>query len=162
MDFHLRQLPAQPTAAVRVQTTTDDLGRQFDIYLPAVMQRLHAIGVEIGGPPFARYHAYGADGVDVEIGFPLIAELSDLRPLASVAAGEVGAGELPAGEAAVAIHRGPYDGLPATYDALHSWLHDQGREDGPGPWESYIDDPGSVEDSSAVRTEVFWPLASRE
>jgi effector-binding domain-containing protein len=66
--------------------------------------------------------------------------------------------ELPGGQAAVAVHRGSYDGLGDAYSELHDWIHQQGRYDGPGPWESYIDDPGAVEDIADLRTELHWPL----
>jgi effector-binding domain-containing protein len=90
--------------------------------------------------------------VDVEIGFPVAGPVPDLEPLAEVAPGEIGAGELSGGETEVTDHIGPYDGLAQTYDRLHSWIHDQGRDDGPGPSESYVDDPGSVEDMASLRT----------
>ena len=38
------------------------------------------------------------------------------------------------------------------------WLHEQGHHEGPGPWESYIDDPREETDISQLRTEVIWPL----
>ena len=57
------------------------------------------------------------------------------------------------------VHRGPYDGLKGTYDALHEWIHAQpGYDDGPGPWESYVDSPSDASDMSQLRTEVVWPL----
>jgi effector-binding domain-containing protein len=59
---------------------------------------------------------------------------------------------------AIVTHRGPYDGLQAAYGALHDWIHGQGVEEGPGPWEAYIDDPGSVTDPAQVRTLVVWPV----
>jgi effector-binding domain-containing protein len=49
------------------------------------------------------------------------------------------------------------DGLSQSYDRLHAWIHDAGRDDGPGPWESYIDDPGAVE-ITRLRTELYWPV----
>jgi effector-binding domain-containing protein len=57
------------------------------------------------------------------------------------------------------MHVGSYDGLPATYDRLHEWIHEQGLAEAAGPWESYLDDPGDMSDMSAVRTLVVWPVA---
>jgi AraC family transcriptional regulator len=111
------------------------------------------------GSLFARYHNFSTDLVDVEIGIPVAAPLPDLPAVADVAAGEVGAGELPAGRAAITVHRGSYDGLSATYEKLHEWIHEAGESEGAGPWEDYVDDPGDMSDMSNVRTEVVWPLA---
>ena len=48
-----------------------------------------------------------------------------------------------------------------TYGQLHDWIHAQGEEDGPGPWESYLDNPEEVADTATLRTEVLWPVAER-
>ena len=108
----------QATAAVRIQQpmTELDLAKAFDRFMPLVASTIGARGGEIGGPPFGRYHRFGPDVVDVEIGFP-VAKAPDLPPLISVEPGEVGISELPGGPVARTVHRGPYDGLSATYDA---------------------------------------------
>jgi effector-binding domain-containing protein len=65
---------------------------------------------------------------------------------------------LPGGQVAVVTHHGSYDTLGAAYDVFHDWIHEQGLEDGPGPWESYLDDPAVVEDAASLRTVLHWPL----
>jgi effector-binding domain-containing protein len=162
-DTEIVELEPQPTAAVRIRQRMAelDLASAFDRSFPLVASRIEAGGGVIGGPPFGRYHQFGPDVVDVEIGFPVATVPSDLPPLESCAEGEVGLSELPGGPAARTVHRGSYDGLGGTYDALHEWIHAQpGYDDGPAPWESYVDDPGSATDPSVVRTEVIWPLVN--
>jgi effector-binding domain-containing protein len=155
------ELDPQPTLAVRIQQPMAelDLASAFDRYLPAAFGRVQELGGQMAGAPFARYHAFGPDHVDVEIGIPIAVPLGGVPALASVPAGEFGASELPGGRVARAVHRGTYDGLKDAYDALHGWIHEQpGIDDAAGPWESYVDDPTTVPDPSQLRTEITWPV----
>jgi effector-binding domain-containing protein len=161
IEAEIVEIAPQPTAAVRIQQPIAelDLASAYDRYLPLVAARVGEAGGELSGPAFGRYHRFGPDVVDVELGFPVAAPPTGLPPLAGSPQGEVGISELPGGTVAKAIHRGAYDGLPGTWDALHEWIHEQpGVDDGEGAWESYIDDPSAASDPATIRTEVVWPL----
>lgn len=161
LDARIIELTPQPTVAVRVQQPFADLdiGALFDLHIPNIAHRLADLGGMAAGAPFARYHEFGPERADIEIGVPVVAPVANLRPLAECVPGEVGGGELPGGAVGMTIHRGPYEGLHETYRRLEAWINEQGRQDGPGPWESYVDDPTEVSDPSQLRTEIFWPLA---
>jgi effector-binding domain-containing protein len=55
------------------------------------------------------------------------------------AAGEVYATETPTGEAAVAVHRGPYPRMNETHEAIGKWMAANGRESAGKSWEIYGD-----------------------
>ena len=153
-DHQIRELEPQPTMAVRVRVPMEqlDLGALFAAHLP----RLHAVAGD-GGPPYGRYHEFGPTQADVEIGVP-VGDVSTDLPDPGEDEHPIEPSELPGGPTAVVIHHGSYETLGAAYDRLHDWIHSQGHEDGPGPWESYLDLPDQVEDEASLRTVLHWPL----
>jgi effector-binding domain-containing protein len=160
VDPRIVDLTPMPTVAVRVQEPFEDLdlGALFDLHLPNVSDRIADLGGTPTGPSYGRYHEFGPDRADVEIGIPVAAPVANLRPLAECEAGEIGNSGLPGGDAAVTVHHGSYDGLKDTYARLEAWIAAQGMTAGAGPWESYVTDPSEVEDPAQLRTEVVWPL----
>jgi effector-binding domain-containing protein len=63
-------------------------------------------------------------------------------------AGEVYATETPTGEAAVAVHRGPYNRMNEAYEAIERWMAANGRKSAGHTWEIYGDptpDPSETE-----------------
>ena len=161
MDARIVELPPAPTVAVRVQQPFADLdiGALFDIHIPNIADRLSDLGGTAAGAPYARYHEFGPERADIELGIPVAAPVANLRPIADGAPGEACNAELPGGEVAAAVHQGSYNGLADAYRQLREWIASQGRRDGAGPWESYVTDPTEVSDPSQLRTEIFWPLA---
>ena len=63
-------------------------------------------------------------------------------------AGDVHARETPGGEAAIAVHRGPYDRMNEAHSAIREWMAANRRESAGYSWEIYGDptpDPANTE-----------------
>src|SRR6185436_19256602 len=67
----IRTLEPTTTIAVRRETTVDRLSEIFDTEMPRIGAVLSDVGGQMAGAPFARYHHYGPDRVDVEVGAPI-------------------------------------------------------------------------------------------
>ena len=65
--------------------------------------------------------------------------------------------ELPGGEFAVRVHRGPYEELPVAYHALHAWVQEHGHEEAGAVREVYRNDPADVAPAELL-TELLLPI----
>ena len=145
----ISQQIARPTISRRTRTSIDQLPQLMGQIYGAIMQYLGEMGAYPTGAPFAAYHNMDMQDLDVEIGFPISKALpakDDLLP-----------GELPGGEAASCIHKGPYDGIGPAHEALMQFIGAQGRESTGVSYEFYVDDPQQVPPEK-VRTEIVFPL----
>lgn len=75
---------------------------------------------------------------EVEAGFPI--------QQAAEGSGDVVASRLPDGPIAVTMQAGACDGLSAAYQALGSWLAEEGVKAASAPWEAYVTDPNEQPD----------------
>jgi AraC family transcriptional regulator len=146
-----KELDEQPILYIRRQVRRTELPQFFAECYPRLYGHGAQAGLAIAGQPAARYITVGPGQWTVDA----------VMPLRSPAAteGEITAGTLQGGPAAVAIHMGPYEQLEGTYRAVEKWIAERGyRHNGP-PWEVYVTDPGQEPDSSKWKTEVYWPIA---
>jgi effector-binding domain-containing protein len=65
-------------------------------------------------------------------------------------AGEVYSTETPRGEAAVALHRGPYSRMNEAYNAIEKWMAVNRRESAGHSWEIYGDPTPDAADTETT------------
>ncbi len=152
-DIQSAELQEQPTAVLRETVPMNALRDFFDRAYKTVMAAVQQQNVQLAGPPYALYRGTPTDVVDVEAGFPLAA------PYPGGGDSGVRAGVLPAGRALQAMHVGPYETLPQTYNAVMARMQADGLTPGDAMWEYYLSDPGTEPDPAAWKTLVVWPVA---
>ena len=151
-DIKSTTLQEQPTAVLRETVPMKELRAFFSRAYSLVMSAAEQQHVQLAGPPFAMYRGMPTDVVDVEAGFPVAA---------SFPGGDSGvtAGSLPAGRALEAMHVGPYETLPKTYEAIVAKMQAEGLTPGNAMWEYYLSDPAAEPDPAAWKTLIIWPVA---
>ena len=140
---------AQPTLVVRRRRAVERLPEVLGPAWGLVMARAADVGAEPVGAPFAAFFNTDMQDLDVAIGFVVD------RVVAG--AGEVEAGEIPAGTAVQCMHVGPFDRLGEAYAAVRSWMGERGLEHAGPAFEHYLDDPDDTP-IEQVRTLIVIPV----
>ena len=83
-------------------------------------------------------------------GGPLVCEFGVEVTRTFEPAGEVYPTETPGGEAAVAVHRGPYDRLNEAYEAIGAWMASHHRGSAGHTWEIYGDPTPDPQDTETT------------
>ena len=144
------QLPPGRIAAMREMIPMAKMPERFGALFPAAHQHLSEQGAAELGHVVAVYHDMTEDAADVSAGIEVSRDFDPQSPLETL--------DLPACEAAVVQHYGPYTDLPAAHAAVQQWLAANNREPVGPPAERYITDPESEPDPSKWLTEVVWPI----
>lgn len=147
MTPEIRDCPERVTAMRRHVIHPHDIGMTIGRGAEELRAELLAAGIEIAGPPYARYHSWGKDAADVEVGFEVAAPVS-LEGIET--------GSLAAGREAVAVHRGAYRDIPKTFAALEAWVGDHAvaRE---APREVYVSNLDETAMDDRI-TEIVYPI----
>jgi effector-binding domain-containing protein len=136
---------SRPTAVVAARTTWKDFPSLWGQLLGEVWDCLHAGGIN-GGCRNIMLYLDGTPSVEVGV-------LLD-RPCPLT--GRVAASALPAGAAAMTVHRGPFADVGAAHQAVLGWCAAHGHRPGGIRWEIY--GPNN-EDPAEQWTEVYWLLS---
>lgn len=157
-EIRLIDHPEQAAVGVRRIARPDELAAVFATLLPRVAELLDRLGARPTGPPFGRYRDRTGDDFDVEVGFPVdsAVDLPQVQDEAGLGpqTGVVVTDPLPATRVVETIHAGPYDGLPAAYARLESWIAEHRLSPLGESWELYEAGPESDPDPGTWRTRV--------
>lgn len=156
-----REIDVHPTLAVQIDgrsgTAPADIssamGEAFDALQSFVAER----ELTVIGPPRAIYRTWGPEGTSFTVAFPV------QRGASADPEDRVYLGELAGGQTYRFTHRGPYEGLMGTYEAITAWLRDRGlfRTDADWSrytpmWEEYVNEPGRTPPEELV-TYIYLP-----
>ena len=150
-EINLEKLEPQSILYRARQCAHDDMQSALADIFPSIFMYATKSGITMVSQPLTRYLSWGPGLLSIEAGIAVAP--------GAVGEGDIKVGELPGGDAAVTIHKGPYDGLREAYSALERWMADNGRKPGGAPWEVYLTDPGEVPNPKEWQTKVAWPLA---
>jgi len=145
----IHRLAMRETAVVAIDVAPDEIAAAVGVAIGEVEAAMRTAGVDLAGPPFARYLAFGPR-IHAEVGFPV------RRPAPDI--GRVVPGRLPGGRVASIVHVGSYHGLERTYAELTRWLAELGLQPAGPLWEVYWSDPEVDTNPATWRTEIFAPL----
>ena len=139
----VEDVASRPIAAVHASVAD---GHVADTWRPALDEvwaylRRHG-GLRTDGHNIFLYHHPKQPGA------PILCDFGVEVTRTFETAGEVYAIETPEGEAAVAVHRGPYDRMNEAHNAIGKWMAANRRESAGQSWEIYGDptpDPADTE-----------------
>ena len=136
-----------PTAVVRSTTTWAEFPTLWKSLLDQVWAFLAGTDLRTNGHNIMLYRESGS-ALHVEVGVQVVRAFEPR--------GEVVPSTLPAGRAATASHRGPYEALERNHRAVLGYCAERGLALNGTRWEIYGD---WHTDPSRLETEVYWLLA---
>ncbi|MDQ4501214.1 GyrI-like domain-containing protein [Sinomonas sp. ASV322] len=142
---NLHTVQPRKLAAVRRQVAPNEIGSAWGPALGKVWEFIRSQpGLWTDGHNIFVYHHSN------EPGEPIVCEFGVEVTRTFETAGEVYATETPGGEAAVAVHRGPYDRMNEAYSAIGEWMAANRRESAGRSWEIYGDPTPDAADTETM------------
>lgn len=148
---------AEPAIVAFVPATSakDDaaIARAIGAAYAQVGKFMAANGLKQAAAPITINTAWELDRYVFDAAIPV-----DREPEKAVPAGSpVQVKKTWAGRAVRAVHKGPYKGLPATYDKVFAYVAAHGLEAAGSSWDQYVSDPGNTPDAELI-THVYVPV----
>lgn len=151
------EVPAAPAAVVEArEVLMADLPELFDTTFSGLFPVLHEAEIEPAGPAFALYTRQPSETVDLQVGIPTSAGLTNAQPISG--GHIVIPSELPGGSMAVRSHLGGYDGLGESWAQLVKDVVAAGHHPGLPFIELYVTEPSPEANPEDMRTDLFLTL----
>lgn len=134
--------------------------REIAVMLPRIFEFAFSKNIPIAGYPVFLCHeitheevqqADKDENADIEVAVPISGILETTN------SEEIRVYELPGGNMAKIIHKGPYEECSQTYEKLFSWFSENGKKITGPIREVYFNDPREVRPEE-ILTEIYAPL----
>lgn len=147
--FEVVDSPAQNALTMRTVTSVGNLPQELGKAYTAIIAYLGEMGEQPSDAAFAAYYNMDMEKLDVEMGFPVARALPGK--------GDINASVIPAGKSATCLHKGAYQEMAPTYEAMNKWMSDSGLQPTGVVYEFYYNSPLEVPESELL-TRIVFPL----
>ncbi|MBN2247995.1 MAG: GyrI-like domain-containing protein [Coriobacteriia bacterium] len=110
------------------------------------------------GAPTAIYFNIPSDSSEADAVWELQVQLTSDAPESEPDERGVGIKQVQGMQVVTAIHKGPYDSVLPTYQALWAWIEDNGYELAGPPAERYLNGPDDVASPDEYLSEIIMPI----
>ena len=145
----ITELPEQRIAYVNMTGPYE----QFPEALGKLLAWIESTGATIVGPPGGTYKDDPSTTPPDQLNWNAWTPIAPTTPEQAESDDGIGVATLPAGRYAAVLHKGPYDGIPASYGLLFTWLAQQEIQPAAPPMEVYFSDPDQTPEADLI-TEV--------
>ncbi len=139
----------QNVACIRTRCASSEIPKVLGEGYGKIMIHLTSIGVSPIGMPYTAYFNMDMNDLDIELGIPVAAAFE--------ATSEIKSSQMASGKYAVTIYTGPYGELGPAYEALNTWMGENGHVPVGVAYEVYLNDPGELPPEKLM-TKIMFPL----
>jgi len=131
--------------------TSENISAKMGEMYGQIMGHMESAKIEMKGMPLAVFTSMDEDKMDMICGIPVEdGTTSDHESIKAMT--------IEGGTAVRAIHKGDYNLLTQTHEAINGYMASNNLELGGNPYEIYVTDPGEVKDTTQWVTHVFYPV----
>jgi effector-binding domain-containing protein len=137
-------LEAKPMVFFKGTATWDTAFETLTQAFKNVTEVMQKQGIKATGPAMTIYVATDDTGFTFQAGFPIAEEPKDPPK------GDIAVGKSPDGKALKFVHRGSYDSMESTYDAVTNFIEEKQLEARDQLIEQYVTDPLTTPEEKLV------------